>query len=107
MLTPKNRLTRRSFLQSTGFVGAGAATTIVGLTPAYAAPIELNYFYRAAWPTSETYANYLIDEWNKKNGDRIKVTGAGVAGETYKNKKTIGISSGAPPVVFFSWGGGW
>ena len=57
MSTPIDRLTRRNFLRSTAFVGAGAATTAIGLTPAYAAPIEINYFYRAAWPTSETYAN--------------------------------------------------
>ena len=106
MPTPMDRLTRRNFLRSTAFVGAGAATTAIGLTPAHAAPIELNYFYRAAWPTSETYANYLIDEWNKKNGDRIKVTGASVDGETYKTKQTIEISSSDPPDVFYSWEGG-
>jgi raffinose/stachyose/melibiose transport system substrate-binding protein len=106
MLTPGNRLTRRTFLRSTAFVGAGAVTTVIGLTPARAAPIELNYFYRAAWPTSETYANYLIDEWNKKNGDRIHVTGASVDGETYKTKQTIEISSSEPPDIFYSWEGG-
>ena len=106
MLTPISRLTRRNFLRSTAFVGAGAATTAIGLTPARAAPIELNYFYRAAWPTSETYANYLIDEWNKKNGDRIHVTGASVDGETYKTKQTIEISSSEPPDIFYSWEGG-
>jgi raffinose/stachyose/melibiose transport system substrate-binding protein len=106
MPTLMDRLTRRNFLRSTAFVGAGAATTAIGLTPAHAAPIELNYFYRAAWPTSETYANYLIDEWNKKNGDRIKVTGASVDGETYKTKQTIEISSSDPPDIFYSWEGG-
>jgi len=106
MPTPENRLTRRRFLQSTAIVGAGAATTTFGVTPALAAPIELNYFYRAAWPTSETYANYLIDEWNKKNGDRIHVTGASVDGETYKTKQTIEISSSEPPDIFYSWEGG-
>jgi raffinose/stachyose/melibiose transport system substrate-binding protein len=106
MPMPGNRLTRRTFLRSTAFVGAGAATTAIGLTPARAAPIELNYFYRAAWPTSETYANYLIDEWNKKNGDRIHVTGASVDGETYKTKQTIEISSSEPPDIFYSWEGG-
>ena len=106
MPTPMDRLTRRNFLRSSAFVGAGAATTAIGLTPAYAAPIELNYFYRAAWPTSETYANYLIDEWNKKNGGRIHVTGASVDGETYKTKQTIEISSSDPPDIFYSWEGG-
>jgi raffinose/stachyose/melibiose transport system substrate-binding protein len=73
-----NGLTRRNFLRSTAFVGAAATTTSIGLTPALAAPIEIQYFYRAAWPTSEIYANWLIDEWNKKNGDRVHVTGASV-----------------------------
>ena len=57
MPTPMDRLTRRYFLRSTAFVSAGAATTAIGLTPAHAAPIEIQYFYRAAWPTSEIYAN--------------------------------------------------
>jgi raffinose/stachyose/melibiose transport system substrate-binding protein len=106
MPTPMDRLTRRNFLRSTAFLGAGAATTAIGLTPAHAAPAEIQYFYRAAWPTSEIYANWLIDEWNKKNGDRIKVTGASVDGETYKTKQTIEISSSDPPDVFYSWEGG-
>jgi raffinose/stachyose/melibiose transport system substrate-binding protein len=106
MPTPANRLTRRNFLRSTAFVGAGAATTAIGLTPARAAPTEIQYFYRAAWPTSEIYANWLIDEWNKKNGDRVHVTGASVDGETYKTKQTIEISSSDPPDIFYSWEGG-
>jgi len=106
MPTLMDRLTRRNFLRSTAFAGAGAATTAIGLTPARAAPTEIQYFYRAAWPTSEIYANWLIDEWNKKNGDRIKVTGASVDGETYKTKQTIEISSSDPPDVFYSWEGG-
>jgi raffinose/stachyose/melibiose transport system substrate-binding protein len=106
MPTSMDRLTRRNFLRSTAFVGAGAATTAIGLTPALAAPAEIQYFYRAAWPTSEIYANWLIDEWNKKNGDRIHVTGASVDGETYKTKQTIEISSSDPPDVFYSWEGG-
>jgi raffinose/stachyose/melibiose transport system substrate-binding protein len=106
MPTLMDRLTRRNFLRSTAFAGAGAATTAIGLTPAHAAPTEIQYFYRAAWPTSEIYANWLIDEWNKKNGDRIKVTGASVDGETYKTKQTIEISSSDPPDVFYSWEGG-
>ena len=106
MPTPVNRLTRRNFLRSTAFVGAGAATTAIGLTAAHAAPVEIQYFYRAAWPTSEIYANWLIDEWNKKNGDRIHVTGASVDGETYKTKQTIEISSSEPPDIFYSWEGG-
>ena len=53
MPTPKNRLTRRTFLRSTAFVGAPRGDNrVIGLTPARALPIELNYFYRAAWPTS-------------------------------------------------------
>jgi raffinose/stachyose/melibiose transport system substrate-binding protein len=106
MPTLMDSLTRRNFLRSTAFVGAGAATTAIGLTPAHAAPAEIQYFYRAAWPTSEIYANWLIDEWNKKNGDRIHVTGASVDGETYKTKQTIEISSSDPPDVFYSWEGG-
>lgn len=106
MPTLMDSLTRRNFLRSTAFVGAGAATTAIGLTPAHAALAEIQYFYRAAWPTSEIYANWLIDEWNKKNGDRIKVTGASVDGETYKTKQTIEISSSDPPDVFYSWEGG-
>ena len=101
-----NGFTRRSFLGSTAIIGVGAATAPLGITPAFAAPVEIRYFYRAAWPTSEIYANWLIDEWNKKNGDRIHVTGASVDGETYKTKQTIEISSSTPPDVFYSWEGG-
>jgi len=75
--------------------------------PAFAADlVELRYFYRAPWPSSEIYANWLIDEWNKKNGDRIHVTGASVDGETYKTKQTIELASSNPPDVFYSWEGG-
>ena len=106
MLKRLNNMTRRHFLRSTALVGAGAATTAIGVGPARAAPIEIRYFYRAPWQTSEIYANWLIDEFNKKNGDRVHVTGASVDGETYKTKQTIEISSTAPPDVFYSWEGG-
>jgi raffinose/stachyose/melibiose transport system substrate-binding protein len=106
MLKRLNDVTRRHFLRSTALVGAGAATTAIGLRPARAAPVEITYFYRAPWQTSEIYANWLIDEFNKKNGDRIHVTGASVDGETYKTKQTIEISSSAPPDIFYSWEGG-
>ncbi len=83
-------------------------SSVAGLAvPAFAAdPVELRYFYRAPWPSSEIYANWLIDEWNKKNGDRIHVTGASVDGETYKTKQTIELASSNPPDVFYSWEGG-
>src|SRR5258708_12888065 len=48
----------------------------------------------------------MIDEWNKKNGDRIRVNGASVDGETYKTKQTIELSSDTPPDVYYSWEGG-
>jgi raffinose/stachyose/melibiose transport system substrate-binding protein len=99
-------LSRRRFIQASAGVGAVAAASVAGLRPAKAAAVELRYFYRAAWPTSETYANWLIDEWNKKNGDRVHVTGASVDGETYKTKQTIELSSDTPPDVFYSWEGG-
>src|SRR4029077_11973489 len=100
MPTPISRVTRRSLLQSTAFVGAGAATTAIGLTPARAAPTEIQYFYRAPWQTSEIYANWLIDEWNKKNGDRIHVTGARVDGEPYKTRRRTEVSSRDPQDAF-------
>jgi raffinose/stachyose/melibiose transport system substrate-binding protein len=107
MVGSSSGLTRRKFLRSSAAIGAGAAAVSgLGIGPALAAPIELRYFYRAAWPTSETYANWLIDEWNKKNGDRIHVTGASVDGETYKTKQTIELSSSSPPDIFYSWEGG-
>ena len=100
-------LTRRKFLHTTALMGEGAATTTaLGLRAARAAAIELQYFYRAAWPTSEVYANWLINEWNKKNGDRVHLTGASVDGETYKTKQTIELSSSDPPDIFYSWEGG-
>src|ERR1700722_18294710 len=101
-----NGLSRRRFIQASAGIGAVAATSAAGISAARAAPIELRYFYRAAWPTSEIYANWLIDEWNKKNGDRVHVTGASVDGETYKTKQTIEISSSNPPDIFYSWEGG-
>ena len=63
-------------------------------------------FYRAPWPSSEVYANWLIDQWNSKNGSRIHVTGASVDGETYKTKQTIELASSNPPDLFYSWEGG-
>ena len=96
-------LSRRRFIQASAGVGAVAATSVSGIRVAKAAAIELRYFYRAAWPTSETYANWLIDEWNKKNGDRVHVTGASVDGETYKTKQTIELTSSNPPDIFYSW----
>ena len=106
MVRSSNKLTRRKFLRTTAAIGGGAAASAFGLNSARAAPIELRYFYRAAWPTSETYANWLIDEWNKKNGDRVHVTGSSVDGETYKTKQTIELSSSSPPDIFYSWEGG-
>lgn len=100
----KHSFSRRALL-ATFFIGAVSAVT-GGLSTAIAAPIEIRYFYRAPWPSSEIYANYLIDEWNKKNGERIHVTGASVDGETYKTKQTIELASSNPPDVFYSWEGG-
>jgi ABC-type glycerol-3-phosphate transport system substrate-binding protein len=99
-------LTRRDFLHSATVGGVAAAAGLGLADAAWAAPIELRYFYRAPWPSSEVYANWLIDEWNKKNGQRIHVTGASVDGETYKTKQTIELSSSRPPDIFYSWEGG-
>jgi raffinose/stachyose/melibiose transport system substrate-binding protein len=106
MTVSANNLSRRRFIQGSVGIGAVAATSITGIRAAKAAPIELRYFYRAPWPSSEIYANWLIDGWNKKNGDRVHVTGASVDGETYKTKQTIEISSSTPPDIFYSWEGG-
>ena len=95
-------LTRRFALA----LGGGAAAAVSFAAAAHAEPVELRYFYRAPWPSSEIYANWMIDEWNKKNGDRIHVTGASVDGETYKTKQTIELSPVNPPDVFYSWEGG-
>ena len=102
----RSRVSRRKFLQSSALVGAASLAASTGLRPAKAAPVELRYFYRAPWPSSEIYANWLIDEWNTKNGDRVHVTGASVDGETYKTKLTIELSSSSPPDIFYSWEGG-
>ena len=104
MTVNANNCSRRRFIQASA--GAIAATSLTGIGAAKAAPIELKYFYRAPWPSSEIFANWLIDEWNKKNGDRVRVTGASVDGETYKTKQTIEISSNNPPDIFYSWEGG-
>jgi raffinose/stachyose/melibiose transport system substrate-binding protein len=99
----------KSIMRRTILAAGLACSAFVGLgfnSIAAADPVEIRYFYRAPWPSSETYANYLIDEWNKKNGDRIHVTGASVDGETYKTKQTIELSSSSPPDVFYSWEGG-
>src|SRR5258707_7919460 len=106
MTEAKDGIARRRLLKSTVIFFAATAALTSAVTYASAAPIELRYFYRAPWPSSEIYANWLIDEWNKKNGDRIHVTGASVDGETYKTKQTIELSSSNPPDVFYSWEGG-
>ena len=97
---------RRRFIQTSAAFGTAAAASLAGIRATQAAPVEVRYFYRAPWPSSEIYANWLIDEWNKKNGGRIHVTGASIDGETYKTKLTIEISSNNPPDVFYSWEGG-
>jgi hypothetical protein len=43
---------------------------------------------------------------DKKNGDRMHVTGASVDGGTYKTKQTIEINYSNPPGLFHAWGGG-
>jgi len=102
----QNGLFRRKFLKSTVLLLLGATSLACTATLTNAAPAEVRYFYRAPWPSSEIYANWMIDEWNKKNGSRIHVTGASVDGETYKTKQTIELSSSNPPDVFYSWEGG-
>lgn len=89
-------------------VAAFASTAFMSFSGsvAYAAPVELRYFYRAPWPSSEIYANWMIDEWNKTNGERIHVTGSSVDGETYKTKQAIELASSNPPDIFYSWEGG-
>lgn len=102
----QNGLSRRAFVKASAALGATAVAVASGVKMARAAPAELRYFYRAPWPSSEVYANWLIDEWNKKNGDRVHVTGVSVDGETYKTKQTIELSSSNPPDLFYSWEGG-
>ena len=99
-------MSRRTLLQTSLVLAALTSTAFGSVAAAYADPIELRYFYRAPWPSSEVYANWLIDEWNKKNGTRIHVTGESVDGETYKTKQTIELASSNPPDVFYSWEGG-
>ncbi len=62
-MTEMNRMiSRRKFLKSTAL--ASAAFT-AGLSSTRAAGVvNIRYFWRAAWPSSDTYANWLIDEWN-------------------------------------------
>lgn len=103
-MTVLGKFSRRYALGLAG--GLVAVTAIMSATAAYADPVELRYFYRAPWPSSEIYANWLIDEWNKQNGDRIHVTGAAVDGETYKTKQAIELNSSNPPDIFYSWEGG-
>jgi raffinose/stachyose/melibiose transport system substrate-binding protein len=98
----------RLFSRRSVILGAVALSSVFAgaIAPAAANPIEIRYLYRAPWPSSEVYANWLIDEWNKKNGTRIHVTGASVDGETYKTKQTIELASSNPPDLFYSWEGG-
>jgi ABC-type glycerol-3-phosphate transport system substrate-binding protein len=97
---------RRQFVKQSAALGTVAAASLGIMGAAQAAPIEIRYFYRAPWPSSEIYANWLIDEWNKKNGTRVHVTGASTDGETYKTKLTIELSSSSPPDLYYSWEGG-
>ena len=101
-----NRSFSRRHIMAAALAIGSLSAALCGIAPAFGAPIEIRYFYRAPWPSSETYANWLINEWNKANGDRIHVTGASVDGETYKTKQTIELASSNPPDVFYSWEGG-
>jgi len=98
-------ISRRKFLATTAAGIAAASLARPGFA-ASSKPIELRFFFRAAWPSSEPYNNWIIDQWNAKNGDRIHVTGSSADGETYKTKQTIELSSTTPPDVFYSWEGG-
>ena len=88
-MTDTNRMiSRRKFLSLRRASERGShRRTIVNQSGKGA--VNIRYFWRAPWPSSDVYANWLIDEWNKKNGDRIRVNGASVDGETYKTKQTI------------------
>ena len=101
----ENNLTRRKFLATTA-AGLAASTIVSRSFGAAGKPIELRFFFRAAWPSSEPFNNWIMQQWNAKNGDRIHVTGSSADGETYKTKLTIELSSAAPPDVFYSWEGG-
>jgi raffinose/stachyose/melibiose transport system substrate-binding protein len=101
----ENNITRRKFLATTAAGLAAASLARPGFA-ASSQPIELRFFFRAAWPSSEPYNNWIIEQWNAKNGDRIHVTGSSADGETYKTKQTIELSSTNPPDVFYSWEGG-
>jgi ABC-type glycerol-3-phosphate transport system substrate-binding protein len=101
----ENNITRRKFLATTAAGLAAASLARPGFA-ASSKPIELSFFFRAAWPSSEPYNNWIIEQWNAKNGDRIHVTGSSADGETYKTKQTIELSSTNPPDVFYSWEGG-
>ena len=94
-------ISRRTFIRASAVLGATALVATSGVRMARAAPAELRYFYRAPWPSSEIYANWLIDEWNNKNGDRVHVTGASVDGETYKTKQTIELARAIPGPLLF------
>ncbi|MDO9417800.1 ABC transporter substrate-binding protein [Pararhizobium sp.] len=106
MLVLMERKTRREALKFSILAGIAVTAALAPLAQVLAAPVELRYFYRAPWPSSEIYANWMIDEWNKQNGERIHVTGASVDGETYKTKQTIELNSNNPPDIFYSWEGG-
>jgi len=101
----EHKISRRKFLTTTA-AGIAATSLVKRGYAASSKPIELSFFFRSAWPSSEPYNNWIIDQWNARNGDRIHVTGSSADGETYKTKQTIELSSASPPDVFYSWEGG-
>jgi raffinose/stachyose/melibiose transport system substrate-binding protein len=101
----ESKITRRKFIATTA-AGIAATSLATRGMAASSKAIELRFFFRAAWPSSEPYNNWIIEQWNAKNGDRIHVTGSSADGETYKTKQTIELSSSNPPDVFYSWEGG-
>jgi raffinose/stachyose/melibiose transport system substrate-binding protein len=101
----ESKITRRKFIATTA-AGIAATSLATRGIAASSKAIELRFFFRAAWPSSEPYNNWIIEQWNAKNGDRIHVTGSSADGETYKTKQTIELSSSNPPDVFYSWEGG-
>ena len=84
----ENKITRRKFLATTA-AGIAATSLVTRGVAASSKPIELRFFFRAAWPSSEPYNNWIMEQWNAKNGDRIHVSGSSTDGETYKTKQTI------------------
>lgn len=87
---------------------AGAAILALAVSggAAFADPVELRFFDRLTTGPQTEHSKWLVEEFNKQNEGKIKVSWEGVEDEVFKAKINSVLRTPNAPDVFFSWEGG-